>query len=72
MIKWTYHVFKFAPTGSLLRGGNIDTDWLGRELNALGGEGWELVNVFASAIGHGATNEVAVVMKKPDSEVVND
>lgn len=65
MTTWTYHVFKFSPTGTFLRGGKIDDEWLVKELNALGKEGWELVSVFTSAIGQGATNEVAVVMKKP-------
>jgi len=65
MTKWTYHVFKFSPTGTLFRGGKIDDDWLMKELNALGAEGWEMVTAFTSAIAQGATNEVAVVMKKP-------
>jgi hypothetical protein len=64
-MKWSYHVFKFSPTGSIFRGGKIDDNWLAQELNALGDEGWELAGVFTSAIGQGATNEVAVVMKRP-------
>jgi hypothetical protein len=63
--KWTYHVFKFSPSGALFRGGKINDEWLVKELNALGTEGWEVAGVFSSAIGQGATNEVAVMMKKP-------
>ena len=63
--KWTYHVFKFSPTGAFFRGGKIDDDWLAKELNALGAEGWEIASVFTSAIGQGSTNEVAVILKKP-------
>lgn len=65
MTKWTYHVFKFSPTGAFFRGGKIDADWLAKELNALGVEGWEMVGAFTSAIGQGATNEVAIIMKRP-------
>ena len=65
MTKWTYHVFKFSPTGASFLGGKIDDAWLARELNALGGGGWEIASVFTSAFGQGSTNEVAIVMKKP-------
>ena len=66
-MRWSYHVFKFKPTGTIFRGGKIDDDWLQQELNALGAEGWEVAASFTSAIGQGATNEVAIVMKKPIS-----
>ncbi|MBA3404282.1 MAG: DUF4177 domain-containing protein [Gemmatimonadaceae bacterium] len=56
---WEYRVFKLSPTGIVFRGGKIDTGWLEKELNAFGFEGWEVVGVFSSAIGNGATNEVA-------------
>jgi hypothetical protein len=36
-------------------------------LNALGKEGWEMAGIFTSAIGQGATNEVAIIMKKSAS-----
>lgn len=65
MQKWVYHVFKFSPTGMLFRGGKINDEWLGKELNALGAEGWEMAGVITSAIGQGATNEVAIMMKRP-------
>jgi Domain of unknown function (DUF4177) len=65
LTKWTYHVFKFFPTGAFFRGGQINDEWLAKELNALGEEGWEIASVFTSAIGQGATNEVAIFMKKP-------
>jgi hypothetical protein len=64
-MKWTYHVFKFSPSGMVFKGGKIDDAWLTKELNALGKEGWEVSGVFTSAIMNGATNEVAVVMKRP-------
>lgn len=51
--------------GTIFRGGKIDEGWLRTELNRFGEEGWELVSVFSSAIGNGATNEVAVVFKRP-------
>jgi hypothetical protein len=66
MTRWDYHVFKFSPAGTLLRGGKIDDRWLSEELNALGKEGWEVTGIITSAIGQGATNEVAVLMKRPN------
>lgn len=40
-MKWQYHVFKFSPTGTVLRGGKIDDEWLNGQLNELGADGWE-------------------------------
>lgn len=65
MATWEYHVLKFEPTGMVFRGGKIPDEWLSEELNKLGAEGWELVSTFTSAIAQGATNEVAVILKRP-------
>ena len=64
MTKWEYQVFKFKPTGTIFRGGNIPEDWLVERLNQLGNEGWEAFGVFTSCIAQGATNEVAVMLKR--------
>jgi hypothetical protein len=65
LTKWNYHVFKFSPSGAIFKGAKIDDQSLAKELNALGAEGWEMGGVFSSAMGQGATNEVAIMMKKP-------
>jgi len=64
-MKWAYHVLKFSPSGALFRGGKIDDVWLAKELNVLGGDRRVVTGIFSSAIGNGATNEVAVVLKRP-------
>lgn len=62
---WAYHIIKFSPSGVVFRGGNIDVAALSGELNQLGAGGWEVVGVFTSAIAQGATNEVAIILKRP-------
>lgn len=62
---WAYHIIKFSPSGVVFRGGNIDIGVLSGELNKLGVAGWEVVGVFTSAIAQGATNEVAIILKRP-------
>lgn len=48
-----------------LAGGKVDTDELRAELNRMGQEGWELVNAFRTASGHGASREVVAIFKRP-------
>jgi Domain of unknown function (DUF4177) len=64
LTRWEYRVFKFSTSGAIFRGGKIPDEWLATELNKLGQQGWELVGTFTSAIGSGATNEVAVILKR--------
>lgn len=65
MTVWQYKVFKFKPAGAVLRGGEIDVRDLEYEMNKFGRDGWEAVTALGSAVGFGATNEIAVVMKRP-------
>lgn len=65
MPAWEYRVFKFSTSGVVFRGGKIPEECLATELNKLGRQGWELVSTFTSAIGSGATNEVAAILKRP-------
>lgn len=67
--QWEYQVLKFSPMGKLFRGGNIDETWLEAELNELGRYGWQVVGTIASSIGHGATNEVAILLQRPGALV---
>ena len=72
MSPWEYRVFKFSTTGVIFRGGKIPDDWLAAELNKLGRQGWELVSIFTSTIGAGATNEVAAILKRPTQGEVDE
>ncbi len=67
MTKWTYHVFKFSrfAGGGFFRGPKINDDWLAKELNALGAEGWEIASVFSSALMGGETDDIVLIMKRP-------
>lgn len=62
MMKWEYQTLKLKAGGWL--GGEVDTDGLREQLNALGREGWELVNAFVPASGQG---EVVAILKRPVS-----
>lgn len=46
-------------------GGKLDGNAFTEKLNELGAEGWELVSVFDTNMGHGQTRDVVAVFKRP-------
>lgn len=60
--RWTYKVIKFNTTGWL--GGQIDESELNRELDRLGGEGWELVSCVDTNASHGRSVFVVCILKR--------
>ncbi len=61
MPKWEYRVEKYS-TGWFTSLPNYEK--LQQSLNALGCEGWELVNTFDTNIG-GNTGDVVAIFKRP-------
>jgi hypothetical protein len=43
----------------------LDGEAFNNKLNELGGQGWELVSVFDTNMGHGTTRDVVAVFKRP-------
>ncbi|MBI1841479.1 MAG: DUF4177 domain-containing protein [Verrucomicrobia bacterium] len=64
MKKWEYRTLVLPATGLIL-GGKVDAQKLTDRLNELGGEGWELVSTFDTAMFEGETREVFAVLKRP-------
>jgi uncharacterized protein DUF4177 len=65
MTKWEYRILKFSPSGAFFRGGKIPDEWLAEQLNSFGADGWEAVSTFTSAVSYGATQDVAILLKRP-------
>ena len=63
-MRFEYITFKIAASG-WLAGGDLDGDAFNERLNDLGAEGWELVSVFDTNMGHGRTRDVVAVLKRP-------
>ncbi|WP_161881504.1 DUF4177 domain-containing protein [Deinococcus alpinitundrae] len=63
MKRWEYQVVKFE-TGGLL-GGIVDGEQLEQALNALGAGGWEVTGTSDTAMQHGATRDLVVILKRP-------
>ncbi len=63
MKRWEYQVVKFE-TGGLL-GGIVDGEQLQQTLNALGAGGWEVAGTSDTAMQHGATRDLVVILKRP-------
>ena len=59
---WEYKTLQMTAAGFL--GGKIDLQELERQLNALGREGWELVNAFDTNMGSGQTRDVIAIFKR--------
>jgi len=62
-MKWEYRTVVFATTGFFV-GGKLDGQEFNDKLNALGDEGWELVNVFDTNMIQGQTRDVIAVLKR--------
>ncbi|MDX9872894.1 MAG: DUF4177 domain-containing protein [Clostridia bacterium] len=62
MESWEYRVIKYDTEGFL--GGKIETSTFERELNDLGGQGWELVSCFDTSMSYGQTRHVVAVFKR--------
>ncbi|MDQ3622360.1 MAG: DUF4177 domain-containing protein [Verrucomicrobiota bacterium] len=61
--RWEYKVCKFEAGGFL--GGKVDASSVEDQLNRLGMQGWEVAGVFETNLGHGATRDVAILLKRP-------
>ena len=65
-MKYEYTVLTVAAeTGWFTLGGKVDGEKLSGELNRLGRDGWELVSTFDTNMGHGATRDVVLILKRP-------
>jgi len=59
-MRWQYKTVKIKATWT----GNLKTETIEEELNNLGRQDWELVNIVYSHV-YGASNWVIAVFKKP-------
>jgi hypothetical protein len=62
MEQWEYKTLKFKTGGFL--GGKLDPEEFEAELNAYGGEGWELISCFDTSMGQGTSRDVIAVFKR--------
>ncbi|MEQ9408186.1 MAG: DUF4177 domain-containing protein [Fuerstiella sp.] len=64
---WEYQTvsFDFSSEAFLSQGGLFNSRKFNRELNRLGWDGWELVNVFDTNRVKGSTKFVVAVLKRP-------
>lgn len=62
-MKFEYKSLTIPAEG--LFGGKVNAQELEQRLNALGAEGWELVNTFASNETYGKTGYIVSVFKRP-------
>ncbi len=62
---WEYKILKFGVGGFL--GGAIDHEHLEMQLNEWGASGWELVAIFDTNSGQGASRSVFMTLKRPRS-----
>jgi hypothetical protein len=61
-MKWEYKVIGLSIRGSLWKGKK--EEWQ-EEIDKLGREGWELVNIFALSISLGTTSGIVAIFKRP-------
>ena len=64
-MKWEYKSVKFKSAGAVFARGEVDNEEFQRMLNYYGWEGRELVNVFDTQGGHGATQLIVAIFKRP-------
>lgn len=64
-MKYEYTVLMVAAEKGLFTSGKVDGEKLSGELNRLGRDGWELVSTFDTNMGHGATRDVVMILKRP-------
>jgi hypothetical protein len=62
MPAFEYRFLNLPARGFL--GGKLDLATLARELDELGGQGWEAVSAFDTNMYEGATREVFVLLKR--------
>ena len=62
---WEYKIFKLGVGGFF--GGAMDHEDLETQLNHWGAQGWELVTIFDTNSGQGASRSVIVTLKRPRS-----
>ncbi|MEU6843542.1 DUF4177 domain-containing protein [Streptomyces sp. NPDC046716] len=60
MAAWEYKVLKYK-----LRMKGFDYEQIEKDLNELGGEGWEAFSTIAPSFGAGQAVEIAVAVKRP-------
>ena len=60
---WEYKVLTFGATGVL--GGKIDPQGIEKELNTLGGQGWEVANATDTSWSGGGSRTFVVLLKRP-------
>ena len=61
-MKWEYQTIKINAKGFL--GGKFDEQQFDSMMNDMGAQGWELVSVFDTNQGYGATRDVVAVFKR--------
>jgi hypothetical protein len=59
MVKWEYRIINIRSENY-----RLDPN-AARELNALGDEGWELLSITSVNFKSGATDNIAMVLKRP-------
>lgn len=64
-MQWEYRTEKFDSSYGFLGGTQFDTGSLNGILNELGGEGWDLINVFDVKRRDGGTKHVVAIFKRP-------
>jgi hypothetical protein len=62
MTKWEYHIINIRSENY-----RLDPNAAG-ELTALGEEGWELVSISSVNFKSGATDNIAMVFKRPKTD----
>ena len=67
-MSWEYEVVVIgaeSPGLLNLTGGQVDGGELRRQMNRLGGQGWELVTAIDTNYVNGATRQVMLLFKRP-------
>ncbi len=62
MTKWEYHIINIRSENYRLDPKAV------RELNELGEEGWELISISSVNFKSGATDNIAMVFKRPKTD----
>jgi len=62
MTKWEYHIINIRSEKY-----RLDPN-AARELNGLGDEGWELISITSVYFKSGATDNIAMVFKRPKTD----
>jgi hypothetical protein len=63
MTKWEYKIINVRSENY-----RLDPAAAPRDLNPLGAEGWELISITSVNFKTGATDNIAMVFKRPKSE----